>query len=233
MGARVICKNCEREMAVMQEGMCGGCFGRAKGLEGSDKLIALAKAREDFKGRGPVGPGNRKPRVKAAGKSPRKAKVEAKPKTDPASGAIAPSCSADIGVKMEGTSSHPDISGADSTRKVDRKAVTLPSPLRVKTGLNKDVLAESEARATLGILSDDDLAFAAVPAVDDPAIISIMVNFTDGDHVLFEGLSALSKKYRRTPDQQLLWLLEHELTNERLLPAKRSEVAHGIDAEVA
>jgi hypothetical protein len=188
-------------MAVMKEGMCGGCCGRVKGLEGSDKLIALAKAREDFKGKGPVGPGNRKPRVKIAGKPPRKA-------------------------KMEGTASHPDISGADSTRKVDRKAVTLPSPRRVKTGLNKDVLAESEARATLGILSDDDLAFAAAPTEDNPAIISIMVNFTDSDHAIFEGLQALGRKYRRSPDQQILWLLEHELTNERLLPAKRSEAGH-------
>jgi hypothetical protein len=93
--------------------------------------------------------------------------------------------------------------------------------------LNKDVLAESEARATLGILSDDDLAFAAAPTGDDPAVISIVVSFTDGDHVLFEGLQVLSKKYRRSPDQQLLWLLEDELMNERLLPAKRSEAENG------
>jgi hypothetical protein len=174
MSVKANCKNCERVMAIMQEGMCGGCFGRAKGLTGAEKDKALAQAREDFKGRGPVGPGNRKPRVKAAGKVPRIPKVE-------------------------GTASRPDISGADSTRKVVRK----PLPQR------------------------PDLVFALVPVGDDPAIISIMVSFTDGDHVLFEGLSALSKKYRRSPDQQLLWLLEHELTNERLLPAKRSEAENG------
>lgn len=228
MGARVICKNCEREMAVMQEGMCGGCFGRAKGLEGSDKLIALAKAREDFKGRGPVGPGNRKPRVKAAGKVPRIPKVEGMAQKDPTSGAIAPAGGHDPELRVEGTASRPDISGADSARKVVRKPLLPPGKIVATTARGGVHTNHSQAELDAYLK-----AITRNANNEDVPFLSVIVDFTNSDHVLFEGLTALSKKYRRSPDQQLLWLLEHELTNERLLPAKRSEVAHGIDAEVA
>jgi hypothetical protein len=64
MSAKKDCRNCDRNMAIMQDGLCGGCFNRAKGLKGEDREKALAQAREDFKGKGPLSGGNRIARVK-------------------------------------------------------------------------------------------------------------------------------------------------------------------------
>jgi hypothetical protein len=196
MAARAICRNCDREMAIMQDGMCGGCFGRAKELEGSEKLIALAKARTDFMGKGPVSRGNRAPRIKSAAKPPRKAKVEGRFQKDPASGAIASGSEQLETGKVEGIAPGLDVSGSVSTRKPDRK----------------------EGRPGLGILpaSDD---YAAPP-------ISIIINFHDPDMPLFAALEDLARKFRRNPDQQILWMIEQGIDyfNKNL---RGEEVEHG------
>lgn len=49
-----------------------------------------------------------------------------------------------------------------------------------------------------------------------PAVITVVVPFRDGDETLFDGLIELGKKYRRAPDQQILWLLEKELDIENI-----------------
>lgn len=75
-------------------------------------------------------------------------------------------------------------------------------------------------------------------------VFSVIVNFVDDDQGILDGLQALARKYRRTPDQQLLWLLEKELHNERLIESGleygwktrselKKEVSHGIDAPAA
>ncbi len=60
------------------------------------------------------------------------------------------------------------------------------------------------------------LAFERAPSGSE-SVLSIIVNFLHDDGPLFEGLMRLGKKYRRSPDQQLLWLLEKELSNEVLI----------------
>ena len=109
MGARAICRNCEREMALMQDGMCGGCFNRGKGLSGEEREKALAQAKADFQGKGPRG-GGRAPRVKSAAPPPRKAKVEGTAKKDPASGAIAPGSPLGLSPKVEGAAKKDTVS---------------------------------------------------------------------------------------------------------------------------
>lgn len=100
----------------------------------------------------------------------------------------------------------------------------------------KPVIQDAEKRG--GLLTEDEflqqvdevakkhpgLTFEPVPAPDHPGlnelpILTVIVNFTDGDGPLFDGLMKLGRKYRRAPDQQLLWLLEKELVNEGLLTA--------------
>lgn len=100
----------------------------------------------------------------------------------------------------------------------------------------KPVIQDAEKRG--GILTQDEflhqvdevaakhpgLTFEPVPVPDHPGLkevplLSVIVNFTDGDGPLFDGLMKLGRKYRRTPDQQILWLLEKELVNEGLLTA--------------
>ena len=79
---------------------------------------------------------------------------------------------------------------------------------------------------------------------DSTLVFSVIVNFVDDDQGILDGLQALARKYRRTPDQQLLWLLEKELHNERLIESGleygwktrselKKEVSHGIDAPAA
>ena len=76
---------------------------------------------------------------------------------------------------------------------------------------------------------------------ESPFVFSVIVNFTDGDIAMHSGLLSLARKYRRTPDQQILWLVEKELHNERLIESGleygwktrgelKKEVSHGIDA---
>jgi hypothetical protein len=209
MAARAICRNCEREMAIMQDGMCGGCFGRVKGLEGSEKLIALAKARTDFKGKGPVSRGNRAPRVKRfTAKPPRKAKVEATAQKDPANGAIESSCSADIDPKMEGAATRPDISGADSIRKPDRNP-------------GGDLADYIESEQILARLTAMASKFEPAPP------ISIIINFHDQDMPLFASLQDVARKFRRSPDQQILWMLQHGLDYLDDFLARHPEVSMG------
>jgi hypothetical protein len=186
MAGRAICRNCDREMAIMQDGMCGGCFGRTKDLEGSEKLIALAKARTDFMGKGPRCVGNR---------APRKPKVERRTKKDPASGAIASAGGQNIGVKVEGTAPGHDVSDSVSTRKPDRK---------LKEQSLADYIESEQISARITAIN----SLLPPQNADNPSIISIMVNFTDNDQALFDGLTALSRKFRRSPDQQILWMLE-------------------------
>jgi hypothetical protein len=56
-----------------------------------------------------------------------------------------------------------------------------------------------------------------MPALQGTGEPFIVVSFSPNDNALFDGLQALARKYRRTPDQQLLWLLEHEMTHQRVL----------------
>jgi hypothetical protein len=235
MAAKKKCRNCERVMAISQDGLCGGCFNRGKGLEGQERLEALAQAKEDFEGKPPLvckvgqgvrlggvavagqrGHGNRQPRGKAAGKSPRKAKVEEQPKTDPASGAIDEEMPPGIIQKVEEQPKTDPTNGAlaIAARCRDRAADA----------------AKQEPDWT-AIMKRADLAFTAAPEEAVHAAISIVVNFTDGDHALFEGLQALAKKNRRNPDQHLLWLLEREMAIEQRYLTNRSGAAHGIDAK--
>lgn len=135
---KTACRNCERVMCIAQDGLCGGCWNRSKGLAGDEKEKALAVAREQFKG---LDPGERAPQSNRG-----------KNKTANA------------------------VSGKHSIRK-------LSGPL---------------------------------PATD--ALPYINVIFTLDDVGLMGGLEQLAKKYRRTPEQQLLWILEHELASESMLP---------------
>ena len=100
----------------------------------------------------------------------------------------------------------------------------------------KPVIQDAEKRG--GLLTEEEflrqvdevaakhpgLAFEPVPVPDHPGLneaplLTVIVNFTDGDGPLFDGLMKLGRKYRRSPDQQLLWLLEKELHNEGILQA--------------
>ncbi len=175
MAKKGTCGNCSRpDMTIHSAGMCGGCVGRALGLEGEAREAALVQAKIDFQGRGNL-VRKRGEAVKAKVHARRArqnkiAKVEGSVKTDPESGAIDTTRSSPADPKVEGTG----------------------------------------------------LAFTIPTAMDNPSIISIMVNFTAGDHVLFDGLQALAKKYRRSPDQQILWLLEKELHNEHLVTSEKA-----------
>lgn len=222
MSKRGICKNCEREMAIAQEGLCGGCFCRVKYLEGDDKETALAAAREDFKGKGPVGPGNR---------APRKAKVEGRIKKDPASGAIAPTRDLDPEVKVEGLAFIPDGSAPISTRKPDRKA---PSGISAESQARDFETLVDEFIIPLANMHLDDSNKYNLPALcrraneylENGAVQTfpqVTISFLTADAELSQGLLLLSRKYRRTPDQQILWLLEHELTSEGLLTSDGRE----------
>jgi hypothetical protein len=178
------CRNCGRIMAISQDGMCGGCFNRGKHLEGQDKLEALAQAKEDFEGRGPLTTGKRGPRI-IAGKKAEK-----------------------------------PLSTKHSSRKPDRKeSTTIFSPMPTRDDQDPK-LAKAFDLPDVQVSRDIVETFAAY---------QIILHFDDGDEKLYAGLKALARKYRRTPDQQLLWLLEHELTNEGylLLEADRTEAAHG------
>lgn len=87
--------------------------------------------------------------------------------------------------------------------------------------------AKLSRRKTTRIIEGDipgQRALSFLPAMPDkmPALQGtgepfIVVSFSPNDNALFDGLQALARKYRRTPDQQLLWLLEHEMTHQRVL----------------
>lgn len=166
------CRNCKRVMVIAQDGLCGGCWCRTKGLSGKEKDEALAKAKADFGG---VPEGERAPQRKFF-RGP-KVKPEA-----------APDSMAEVGSML-----------------TERGFLEL--------------LKDASAKHP-GLIEKPPMAFEALPA-DHPAanmpLLSIIVNFTDGDGPLFDGLMALGKKYRRSPDQQILWLLEKELNNEGIL----------------
>jgi hypothetical protein len=158
MSAKKDCRNCERNMAIAQDGLCGGCFNRGKGLTGSDQLIALAKAREDFKGKGPLTTGKRGPQINARKKAEK------------------------------------PLSAKLSSRKTDRKP-------------EKSIIQYAEMASLL-------------PSLD--AVDSVTIHFTSADAALSEGLLSLARKYRRTPDQQLLWMLEKEISIEHLVSPEKA-----------
>lgn len=78
------------------------------------------------------------------------------------------------------------------------------------------------------------LVFEPVPAPDPDLnlpLLTVIVNFTDGDGPLFDGLMKLGRKYRRSPDQQLLWLLEKELHNEGIMQADPAMFLYPVKGE--
>lgn len=202
MSVRGICKNCEREMAITQEGLCGGCYGRIKGLQGEAREKALANARRDFKGKAALGPGNRKPREKVS--TPVSTR---KPEPEPAAQTV---------FKVSALDHH---SFAEELARNSDKIVGIINKAYSKAGVRSPlhVSGRNAPGEDFSILRHDD---SVLPPA--PVILSVIVNFTDGDSAIFEGLQALARKYRRNPDQQILWLLEKELLNESLLNTEKA-----------
>lgn len=190
MAAKAICKNCGREMKITQEGLCGGCFYRIRGMTGEAKVHALAQARKDFKGRGPVGPGNRKPITKVS--TPISAR---KPDPEPPP---------------------PDLA--------DRPATTQEKELVFTPGERRVFASDRPTTEIVSVGSALESSTSATWPPPPPVglVLSVIVYFTDGDSAIFEGLQALARKYRRNPDQQILWLLEKELLNESLLNTEKA-----------
>lgn len=175
-----ICVNCGRLMAIAQEGLCGGCWCRTKGLDGDARDEALKKAAADFGGV----PEGRRAKQRKYYRGPR-VKPEAPDSVNP--------------VPLDEKATDAEIDEY-FLRKVEEVAAKHPG-----------------------------LTFEPAPAGSE-SVLSIVVNFLHDDGPLFEGLMKLGRKYRRSPDQQILWILEKELLNERLLsPVKTDQTAGRVE----
>lgn len=138
MGKIGTCRNCGREgMSIAQEGLCGGCFGRCKGLTGEDREKALAKAKKDFT----------------------------------------------VGAMKKITS------------------IVVDKP---KSAQSEHIAGEDIEHGTLVYASKGS------PTESSGALITVV--FDAEDVQLYDKLAAVSKKNRRSPDQQILWMIEEYLT---------------------
>lgn len=205
-----ICVNCGRLMVIAQEGLCGGCWWRSRGLTGEWREEALKKAAADFGG---VPEGQRAkqrkfyrgPRVKPeAPEIVKLVPLDGKPHD------VVTAIDEELmGLADGAASKHPGLTFEPA------------APGQEKYGTPEEIVETAtvtiEAKANPG-----DRHFRLhgghlwLPGEEScPAVV---VAFPDGDERIYDGLVRLAKRYRRSPDQQLLWLLEKELLNERMLP---------------
>jgi len=187
------CRNCKRVMVIAQDGLCGGCWCRTKGLTGAAYDEALAKAKADFGG---VPEGERAPQRKFY-RGP-----QVKPQA----------ADAEYAKPAEIVEPHPG-----PIEKPPEDVEATPTPGWKWQGPYSNHNRFWGLPGDLWLIAGEEM----------PAIL---VPFHDEDCRVYDALIKLSLKYRRDPYQQILWLLEKELLNERLLdddPHRRDN----LDAE--
>lgn len=190
------CRNCKRVMVIAQDGLCGGCWCRTKGLTGAAYDEALAKAKADFGG---VPEGERAPQRKFY-RGP-----QVKPQ------AADPGAPAEAG----GLLTEEDFSELLNEESAKHRSLTK------KPQEGADLNPVQGENPTTSLPSYDLRLPIFCERVGDPSrkrFPIIIVPFEDGDGRVYDALLKLGRKYRRDPHQQLLWLLEKELLNERMLP---------------
>lgn len=200
------CKNCRRVMAITQEGMCGYCYLKVKGLPpGEKRETALAAAREGTKN---LPPGRERPRTPVApiggglaaygGKVSRRS--PAKRRGDSLEREIDEIVKTHPGVVPAGADDAPPGPPAEK-KKQFRKAL---AGLRFK-----------KKSAAVYPISPEIHQATLSPTPEHMVIIQ--VRFDEADRGLLEDFQALCRKRRRLPGDQILAMIEEACMGEKAL----------------